>query len=377
MPYNVTTGDANVHVVNCEGNMHGTHVAGTAIGSINGKGVCGIAPKCKFMPIQLADESGLMTNVAIMSGALFAIHHGASVINYSLGIGLGHISAQDQQLFISQYGKDEAEFWNELYDFCLEENLVVVKAAGNEDILAECDPMSRTDKALIVAAYQGLDSRQSPKADFSNFGSITNISAPGVEVFSSVPGNSYDFLDGTSMAAPVVTGAVAIVKSKYPHLTAKELITIISQTGKPLNTRPQIGPLLQLADALRMAGQGNMMQIPENASDISFVAGRWKSTSDLISDNDQIVEVFFNLKDDGTGTIEYVENGNKTFKAPVKSTLQDGELIIEQTADAVASNGDSYIKCKFVAKRQENGTALCRALYNGQNTGTSFHMMKI
>lgn len=375
-PYNVTTGDANVHLVRDEGNMHGTHVAGTAAGGINGQGVCGIAPKCKIMPIQLADENGMMTSLSVMAGALFAIHHGAAVINYSLGAYFGHISKADQNRIISGYGQDEAEFWNELFDFCNEENLVVVKAAGNEDILAECDPMSRTDKALIVCAYQGIDSRQSPKADFSNFGSVCNISAPGVEIYSSVPGGDYDFLQGTSMAAPVVTGAVALLKSQYPHLTSNEVIQILNKSAKPLDTRPEIGPLLQLADALRMAGSIEIMTMPENAADLSFAEGRWQSSTDLQSDDGAMVEVFFDLKADGTGTIEYLEDGVKSYKAPLKISLADGNLVIEQTANASNGNDDGYMKCVFTSIRQSNGAVLCRTVYDNETSGPAFHIQK-
>ena len=252
-PYNVTTGENAVGIVRAEDNDHGTHVAGTAAGvSGNQKGLCGIAPKCRLMPIQIADENGNMQSISIVAGILYAIHHNASVINLSVGTyfneEITQLSSQVQEELLQFYSPDENIFWNELFQFALDENTVVVLAAGNQNIMAGIDPFARTDKALVVAAYTKA---AKPKADFSNFGRFSNISAPGVKIYSSVPGGGFAFMDGTSMASPVVAGAVALMRSKYPEMTAQEIISTIISKGKPLNSTPEIGPLLQIADALK------------------------------------------------------------------------------------------------------------------------------
>jgi len=376
MPYNVNTGDDDIHLVNDEGNMHGTHVAGTAVGNSNGGGVCGIAPNCRLMPIQIADDNGQMQSISIVAAALYAIHHGASVVNFSLGAYFGEISPAEQQQLMTGYGLDEAIFWNELYDFANEENCVFVLAAGNENIMAGCDPFARSNKVLVVSAYQ--DNGRRPKADFSNHGEYSNISAPGVEIYSSVPGGRYDFLQGTSMAAPIVTGAVALIKSKFPDMKAADIVSVIKQSAKPLESSPKIGPLLQIAKALKLAGDGVLMEIPEDAQDASFAAGDWKSTSDLQNmDSGEPIQVFFHINADGTGTIEYrEENGNK-FTAPLTVTYSDGKLVMTQTEEASGEGGDGYDKCVITATRDGDGAAICHAAYSDGTVGADFNMVKV
>ncbi|MCQ2249855.1 MAG: S8 family serine peptidase [Bacteroidales bacterium] len=376
MPYNVNTGNDDIHLVRDQGNMHGTHVAGTAVGNSNDGGVCGIAPNCRLMPIQIADDNGQMQSISIVAAALYAIHHGAAVVNFSLGAYFGEISPAEQNQLITGYGIDEAKFWNELYDFANDENCVFVLAAGNENILAGCDPFARSGKVLVVSAYQ--DSQRSPKAGFSNFGEYSNISAPGVEIYSSVPGGRYDFLQGTSMAAPIVTGAVALIKSKFPALSASEIVSVIKQSAKPLDSRPAIGPLLQIAKALKLASDGVLMEIPEDAEDASFAAGNWRSTTDLHNvDSGMEVKVLFHINADGTGTIEYREANGNVFTAPLSVEMDNGTLVITQLQEALGDHEGGYDPCVIRATRDGDGRALCHAEYQDASHGADFNMVKI
>ncbi len=376
MPYNVNTGNGDVRVGRYEGSMHGTHVAGTAVGNSNGGGVCGIAPNCRLMPIQIADDNGQMQSIGIVAAALYAIHHGASVVNFSLGAYFGVISPAEQQQLITGYGQDEATFWNELYDFANDENCVFVLAAGNENIMAGCDPFARSGKVLVVSAYQGDVSR--PKAGFSNHGQYANISAPGVEIYSSVPGGGYDFLQGTSMAAPIVTGAVALIKSMFPDMKATDIVSAVKQSARPLQSSPAIGPLLQIAKALRLAGDGVLMEIPEDAQDVSFAAGHWRSTTDLHNmDSGVEVSVSFLINADGTGTIEYLEANGQLYTAPLEITLEGGELVMKQTQEALGDHEGGYDPCVFHATRDGDGHALCHAEYEDATKGADFRMVKI
>ncbi len=377
-PYNVNTHDSNIGLSGGEGSEHGTHVAGTAVANSNDAGLCGIAPECKLMPIQLGDENGMMQSIGIVSGILYAIHHDAQVINLSLGTYFGPLTQQEQQMLINEYYVDEAKFWNELFQFAIDEDCVVVIAAGNENILAGVDAFARSSKILVVSAYQPVSNK--PKANFSNYGKYASISAPGVRIYSSVPGNGFGYLDGTSMASPIVTGAVALLKSRFPNLKAQEIITILKKTAKPLQSRPEIGPLLQIAKALQYAGDGEMLQIPDDATDATFAVGKWKSTTDLYSTEnpDVAVEVHFEIKDDGTGAICYKESTGDEYHASLKVTFEDGRLVMRQDDDAVSGDSEKfYDPCTYTC--QQNGVAggaECLAVWDDDFYPVDFHMVK-
>lgn len=380
-PYNVNTGDDNVSVVRVEGGEHGTHVAGTAIANSNDAGICGIAPDCKLMPIQLGDPNGEMQSLGIVAGILYAIHHDANVINLSLGTYFGELTPQEQQMLINDYYKDEAIFWNDLFQFAIDEDCVVVVAAGNENILAGCDAFARSNKILVVSAYQPVNNR--PKADFSNHGKYANISAPGVQIYSSVPGNRFDFLDGTSMASPIVTGAVALLKSKYPNLKAQEIISILKKTAKPLQSRPEIGPLVQIFQALQYASNGELLVIPDDAKDDSFAKGNWQSTTDLVSSErpDVAVEIHFQINGNGSGTVCYKEATGNQYCAPLTVTFEDGKLIMIQKDEANNSNNPNdelfYDPCTFTCQ-QDGGSsgAECLATWDEEYGAVDFRMVK-
>ena len=215
-PYNVLR--TNDDVYGTPGNEHGTHVASLILATPNnGEGLIGIAPNVTFMPIQIGEEGlGYLSFTDIIDGILYAIKNKADVINMSLGKVYSPIIStlpiQEQQALIREFGLDEEEFWHELFEMADAQNTTIVIAAGNEQILTGIDPMQRHSSTIIVGAVDS-DFRQ---ASFSNFGPMNTVYAPGVQVYSAVPNNSYEPMDGTSMAAPIVTGSIALYKSLHP-----------------------------------------------------------------------------------------------------------------------------------------------------------------
>lgn len=252
-PWNVPAHDSLVHSAN--GKLyHGTHVASIALGNINNaSGLCGVAPGCKFMPVQVADNNGTMTTTAIISGILYAIAKNADVINLSLGMIIPGISEntplQTQNDLIKLAYKDEVEFWQDLFNYTNENNIVVVIAAGNSNILTGVDPFQRTINTIKVGAANNSNS----KASFSNYGKYTTIAAPGVEIYSAFPNSKYQFLDGTSMAAPMVTGAVALIKSVNPKIKYEQIVFVLQETGLKHAQNNDIGNIIQLDAALNKA----------------------------------------------------------------------------------------------------------------------------
>ena len=209
-PYNVIDKSAEVSPNN---ENHGTHIASTIVGnSNNDEGLLGICPDCHFMPIKVQDQNGMMTNTYIIDAILYAIKNGASIINLSLGIKIPpsiQIPLQDQKDYINSFAKDEEEFWKDLFKYADDKNVTCVLAAGNNNMLTGFDSFQRSTTTIKVGAID----QEFNKAVFSNFGEQTTIYAPGVGIFGASSNNNYEYLEGTSMAAPIVSVFIEFMNS--------------------------------------------------------------------------------------------------------------------------------------------------------------------
>lgn len=212
--------------------FHGTHVAATIVGELNnGFGISGVSPKCRFIPVQLCDENGIITITAILDGIFYALKNKANVINLSLGFSLGEkassLSQKEQQDIIDNYLKDEEQLWDEVFKIALEANVIIVQAAGNDNVIAALDPMKRNSNCITV----GASNRNSQPTNFSNYGNTVTVFAPGEKIFSALPNQKMGFMDGTSMASPIVAGCVALIKSYRPNLSSQEIISLITKSA--------------------------------------------------------------------------------------------------------------------------------------------------
>lgn len=279
MPYNVLKHSSETFPQKAD---HGTHVAGTALAIIDNQiGLCGIAPNCSFMPVQVADKNGLMTTTSILDGILYALYQGADVVNVSLGVdftGLDEFSEEFQKNLLRNHFKEEERLWNKVSDIAEKHQSVIVVAAGNDNILTGIDAIQRPDNIITVSAVD-KDNQLYAKADFSNYGEYSTVSAPGVDIFSTVGKNNYEVNSGTSMAAPIVTGAVALMKSVNKDLTTKEIIDILQRTGLPVHGK--IGNLIQLDKALQEAsGIESPPPVPTEFGDVKILL-KWNNYNDL------------------------------------------------------------------------------------------------
>jgi subtilisin family serine protease len=250
-PYNVITKDSAVYA--SPSLTHGTHVAGIALANNNnGIGTSGIAPGCSLMPIQISRDDGLFSISDVIDGVLYAIKHNANVINLSLGKEISNqianAPAQSQQKIIDNSFKDEELFWKEVFAYADKQNVTIVAAAGNYHALVGLDPMQRSETVIKVSASDVSNQ----KANYSNFGPLTTICAPGSNIYNCFPNNSYKVSDGTSMASPVVAGAVALMKSVSPNLSNSQIIQILKSTGKPIGNG-NAGSLIQIDKAVAAA----------------------------------------------------------------------------------------------------------------------------
>lgn len=258
--YNVLTREHRVY--SDKRDPHGTHVAATAVGAVNNAtGVSGIAPHCRLMAIQVADDEGRMSTTSVMDGLIYAILHGAKVINLSLGADMASMkifSEADQVNIMNSFALEEAKVWDKVYAMAEQYGATIVLAGGNDAVLIGLDPMQRSSRAIKVSA---IDPKRDV-AEFSNYGHLSTISAPGVKIYNAFPGEQYKAINGTSMAAPIVTGGIALIKSKYPQLTTGQIAELIRHTGLPLEAN--IGPLLQLDKALSVGDTGgDVDKIPD------------------------------------------------------------------------------------------------------------------
>lgn len=203
--------DNNNDVLDRKG--HGTHVSGTIAGENNGFGVTGIAYDAKIMPIKVLNDEGAGSYTSITKGIYYAVDHGANVINLSLGGGSGDDTMQKALEYASNKG------------------VVVVMAAGNDGSFQPGYPARYADKSGIAV---GAVDKNNNMPDFSNRAGInplTYVTAPGVNVYSTVPGNKYASYSGTSMATPHVAGVVALMLSANHNLTPDQVRQILSETA--------------------------------------------------------------------------------------------------------------------------------------------------
>ena len=115
--------------------------------------------------------------------------------------------------------KNVEKLWARVCMLAAKKKCILVFAAGNDDILSSVPPENRNASSIVVAA---VDKNLYP-TDFTNYGPCSDISAPGKDIYSSFPRGGFQLCDGTSMAAPIVTGTIALMKSLKKDLTVQDL----------------------------------------------------------------------------------------------------------------------------------------------------------
>ncbi|MGN0028943.1 MAG: S8 family peptidase [Marinilabiliaceae bacterium] len=249
--YNVFRQDNQLSV----GSGHGTHVAALACGSdaFLQNGVSGVAPNSQIMPVQVFDN-GMCPLSALVSGVMYSIHRGADVVNISIGPhyeGLDNLPVEEQSEIAASMFKNVEALWRRVCEIAERKNCILVFAAGNDNILSCVMPENRNNSAISVSAV-GSDVK---KAAFSNFGRGADISAPGVDIYSAYSHGGFKMLDGTSMAAPIVTGTIALMKSIKRDLTTKQARNCLRNTGR--KSSGPVPPMVVVDNALKGVMSGD------------------------------------------------------------------------------------------------------------------------
>ncbi|GFR74596.1 peptidase S8 [Elysia marginata] len=213
---------------------HGTHVAGIiAAKRHNNIGLDGIADNVEIMVLRAVPD-GDEYDKDIALSIKYAVDNGAKVINTSFGKAFSPHMDKVKEAILYAAKKD----------------VLIVNAAGNDtdniDVVESYptdfyEGKEIADNMITIGAItpQFGDNLVAP---FSNYGKTNvDVFAPGVKIWSTTPNNKYKFLDGTSMAAPQVTGVATLVRSLYPRLKASQVKAIIMASGISINGKITVG----------------------------------------------------------------------------------------------------------------------------------------
>ncbi len=232
--YNTRTGTGDVRDVN----GHGTFVASLAAGSVtNADGIAGAGGDAQLLVVKSGSASGVFTDVDEAAGIVYAVDHGAKIVNLSVG---GPTTSVTEKRAIQ---------------YAVQRGALLVAAVGNE--FAQGNPVEYPAALLQPAGSDGVggsglavtaSTAAGARASFANTGSWISLAAPGENVFGAVsqlatsaayprsrlPGalsGEYGYASGTSFAAPQVSGAAALVWAANPSLTAQEVAQILKETA--------------------------------------------------------------------------------------------------------------------------------------------------
>lgn len=169
-------------------NGHGTHVAGTAAAVDNTIGVIGVGPEIYLYAVKVLNKSGSGWLSDIIESLQWCINNGMQVVNMSLGT------------------YSEVQSFHDAIIVVFNKGIVLVAAAGNDGVSTPLYPAAYEE---VIAVGASDINNQIPL--WSNWGPQIDLTAPGVDIFSTYKGSSYKTLSGTSMATPHVAGTAALV----------------------------------------------------------------------------------------------------------------------------------------------------------------------
>lgn len=215
--------------------VHGTHVAGIiAANRKNDIGIKGIADNVKIMALR-AVPNGDERDKDIANAIRYAVDNGAHIVNMS-------------------FGKDyspQKEYVDQAVKYAEQKNVLLIHAAGNDNDDNDAKPSypnrfyndGKEAKNWIEVGASSWGADESLTAEFSNYGKKSvDFFAPGVEIYSTTPNNTYKEQNGTSMASPAVTGVAALLMSYFPELTAVQVKDILRESTRKFDNLNVLKP---------------------------------------------------------------------------------------------------------------------------------------
>lgn len=209
-------------------NLHGTHVAGIIAANAQDNGAKGIADQARIMSLRAVPD-GDERDKDVANAIRYAVDKGAKIINMSFG---KNFSPQKHVVDMA-------------INYAQSKGVLLIHAAGNDSKnLDEQEnyPSNENEQGIelgdlwINVGASSYKNDENLVAYFSNYGKNTvDLFAPGMQIYSTTPENSYQYLQGTSMAAPVVTGAAALLWSYYPKFSAQEIKNLLLESVHKVN----------------------------------------------------------------------------------------------------------------------------------------------
>lgn len=318
---------------------HGTHVSGI-IGAEygNGKGGSGIASGhnndlVKVLTLSASPDGYNLYTADIVSAIEYAASHGARVLNMSFGAPVRD-RVMENAIKKAYYTK----------------NVVFLAASGNEESDAYSSPSDMKEVISVNAS-----NNQNQPAYWSNYGVSKDITAPGTEILSTLPGDRYGNMSGTSMATPVATGVAALVIDANPDLTPAQVYNILCATAKqpenleaPFNVYTGYG-IIDAQSAVLAAMHASKSVAPEQISTkeqtISLYENDDACMEVLIKPATSLAKVTYSSDDESiarinaqTGIIEGVSAGKTTVTATVGTKSVSAQVIVKEPIKASSMN---------------------------------------
>jgi serine protease len=307
---------------------HGVHVSGISSASTNnGIGMAGTGFLCKFLPVKISNAAGQLTHA--YEGIVYAADMGCKVINCSWG-----------STIPSAYGRDIVNYATNNKD------ALVIGAAGNNDLEQKFYPAAY-DVVLAVAATNSSDI----KWENSNYGYYIDVSAPGAEIFSTWPGSLYTGSSGTSMAAPSVSGAAALLRAYFPSFSAVQAAQLLKVSSDNINS---INPLY--ANKLGMGRLNMLRAITENTSPAVVMKERTVLDKNdelfVIGDTLHVSGFFQNYLADASNVTISISSSNN-FVQILNNSVSLGAM----ASLAIANNHETPFKILIKPNAPENAEA--------------------
>ncbi|HEX8548826.1 MAG TPA: S8/S53 family peptidase, partial [Cytophagaceae bacterium] len=276
-------GQDSIINVTLNGYGHASLVAGVSSASTNNfLGIAGTGFKCKFLPVKgMLDIDAEKGSVNYgYQGLIYAANHGCKIVNLSWGSTNSFSHAAQDAINYAVFNKD----------------VLVIAAAGNQDVDQNYYPASY-ENVLSVAASSIKKSQTSDqiidiKADFATYNYEVDLCAPGASIYTTYKSNNYTSSKGSSLAAPQVAGAAALVRSKYKDLSALQVGELLRVTADVMDTnifnKAYVGKLgkgrLNMLKALTASKSPSVRMYHNNLSESVLQASSSADTLTLLAD---------------------------------------------------------------------------------------------
>lgn len=316
---------------------HGVHVSGIASAvSNNGIGVASLAYNAKLLIVKAGADDAPKSIYKGYEGIKYAADKGAHIINCSWG------------------GAGGGQFGQDMVNYAISKGCLVVAAAGN----------SGNDYPIYPAAFDGVLAVANLNADdtkgsASNYGTYVDISAPGQGIYNTVYNNNYSYYSGTSMAAPLVSSAAALLKAKYPSYTGIQIGEILRATADPIDSK---NPTYA-----NMLGRGRLnayRALTETAASVRFqsVAIADQSAGNRAAGTE--VTMRFNLKNFliPVSGLTVSVSSNSSFVQVVDQNINAGDFASGETKTNIGP-----IRVKVMPNAPENHEVTFTVRYTGNN----------